>query len=345
MKVLLAGDQFVTEEVLRKALFAELPDVEVAAISSTWPVPPFKDIAEVKEALGDEDELIDALKGCDVAFSHTFPFTEKVIASSPDLKMITICRGGPVNVNLDAATKHGVKVSFTPGRNAIATSEHSVGMIYAALRQIPQRHQEVVGGDWRSDYYIFDNVGPELAAATVGLIGYGAVGKLVAKTLLATGAEIVVFDPWADQSAAPKEIAFVDSLEDLFKRSNIVSVHARATADNEHMINAEMISLMPEGGVIVNCARGSLVDYDAVCDAIDSGHLYAAAFDALPEEPLPAGHRLLSTPRITLTPHLGGASKDSARLAARIGAADIARFVEGEDIEHLANPKVLEDNN
>src|SRR5699024_2473253 len=106
-----------------------------------------------------------------------------------------------------------------------------------------------------------------------------------------------------------------------------------------------MISLMPQGGVIVNCARGSLVDYDAVCDAIDSGHLYAAAFDALPEEPLPAGHRLLTTPRITLTPHLGGASKDSARLAARIGAADIARFVEGKDIEHLANPKVLEDNN
>lgn len=341
MKVLLAGDQFVTNQVLEEALTQKLPQVKIAKISSSWPVPPFQDVAEVKEALGDEDELIAALKGCEVAFSHTFPFTEKVISASPDLRLITICRGGPVNVNIEAATRHGVMVSYTPGRNAIATSEHTVGMIYAALRQIPQRHLELVNGKWRSDYYKFENVGPELACSTVGLVGYGAVGKLVAKTLLATGAKIVVYDPWADTADAPEELEFVDSPAQLFEVSNIVSIHARATADNHHMVDAKILALMPEGGIIVNCARGSLVDYDAVCDALDSNHLYAAAFDALPLEPLPLDHRLLKTERVTLTPHLGGASQDSARLAARIGTEDIVRFSEQKAPLHLSNPEVL----
>ena len=121
MRVLLASDQFLTDEVLREAITKELPEVDLATISSSWPVPPFHDVSEVKEALGDEDELLEALKGCDVAFSHTFPFTEKVIANSPQLKMITICRGGPVSANIEAATEHGVLVSYTPGRHATAT--------------------------------------------------------------------------------------------------------------------------------------------------------------------------------------------------------------------------------
>ena len=340
MKVLLASDGFVTDAVLRTALARALPDVETASIASTWPVPPFRDIGDVREAAGDEDELIEALSGCDVAFSHTFPFTEKVIAASPSLKLVAICRGGPVNVNIDAATRAGLLVSYTPGRNATATAEHTVGMILASLRQIPQRHREVVDGQWRSDYYIFDNVGAEIGSSTVGVVGYGAVGRRVAAVMAAFGARVLVYDPWAGEPA--EGMTRVDSLGELLAGSDVVTIHARVTPENRRMIDADALALMPEGSVLVNCARGELVDYDAVCDALDSGRLFAAGFDVLPQEPLPPGHRLLRTPRVTITPHLAGASKEAARIAARIGAEDIAAFAAGRRPLHLANPEALE---
>lgn len=343
MRVLLASDGFLTDDVMREALTAQAPDVEMAHLASTWPVPPFHDVAEVKEALGDEDELIAALQGCEVALSHTFPFTEKVMDACPDLRLITICRGGPVNVNIDAATARGILVSYTPGRNATATAEHTVGMILAAARQIPQRHQEVVGGQWRSDYYIFDNVGPEIGSSTVGVIGYGAVGAKVANIMASFGGEVLVYDPWAKDRSGAENIRFVQDLDELLAGSDILTLHARATAENQHLINAEAIAKLPANSILVNCARGSLVDYDAVCDALESGHLFAAAFDCLPEEPLPADHRLMSAPRVTFTPHLAGASKEASRLAARIGAADIAAFLRGQRPTHLANPQVWDE--
>jgi len=163
-------------------------------------------------AISDEDELVAALRGCDVAFSHTFPFTRKVIEACPDLKMIAICRGGPVNVNIEAASDHGVLVSYAPGRNAVATAEHSVGMILAAMRQIPQRNAELLAGQWRSDYYIFDNVGLEVGSSTVGVIGYGAVGRRVAHIMASFGGDVLVHDPWAADRSG-EGVAFVDTLE------------------------------------------------------------------------------------------------------------------------------------
>lgn len=339
MKVLIASDGFLTDEVLTTALTSELPDAEISRLKGTWPTPPFGDVAEVQEALGDEEELIEALKGQEVVVSHTHPFTEKVIASSPDLKLISICRGGPVNVNIDAASKHGVMVSYAPGRNARATAEHSVAMLLAAARQIAQRHQEVINGEWATDYYTFEKTGQEVGASTVGVVGYGAIGARVAAIMKAFGARVLVFDPFKEPGN--DGIAEFVSLGELLAESDFVTLHARVTDENRHMINAETLAKMKKGAILVNCARGPLVDYDAVCDSIDSGHLHAAAFDCLPEEPLPADHRLLRTPRITFTPHLAGASQEASRVAARIASADIAAYARGEKPQHLANPEVL----
>lgn len=150
-----------------------LAGIELNAIQSNWPNEPFHDYAGVREAFGDEDELIAALPGARVCFSHTYPFSEKVLAASPDLELITICRGGPVNVDLAAATRHGVIVSYTPGRNAVATAEHSVAMIMAAARQIAQRDAEIKAGQWRRTTTITTPsarrlwVRPQVSAGTV----------------------------------------------------------------------------------------------------------------------------------------------------------------------------------
>ena len=140
----------------------------------------------------------------------------------------------------------------------------------------------------------------------------------------------------------PDGVKVCDDFDEVLKVSRILTLHARANENNRHMIGAEQLAEMPAGSVLVNCARGSLVDYDAVCDAIESGHLYAAAFDCLPREPLPPDSRLLHTPRVVLTPHVAGASRQAAELAARIAADDVAALVQGHTPTYLANPDVID---
>lgn len=340
VKALLAGDGFVTPAILRAALTRHAPEVDTTEIVAGWPDVPLTDFGDVREASGNEDELIAALKGATIAFSHTHGFTRKVIENSPDLKMITICRGGPVNVSIEAATEHGVLVTKTPGRNATATTEHTIAMILAAVRQIAQRDAELKQGIWRGDLYRYDLVGPEVRGKTVGLVGYGAVGSRVAHILQAMGAKVIVFDPFLKPEQVAEGIELVPSLDELLPRTDILSIHARETKENFHMVGAAQISKMPEGAILVNCARGGLLDYDALCDALDSGHLYSAACDVLPSEPLPDGSRLLTTRNLTITPHLGGASKQAAELAAEIGAEDIARFLAHQPTLHAENAEV-----
>lgn len=337
VKVLVAGDRFILPEILLEALARHVPGAETTIIKGKWPVAPFVQIGEVYEAEGDEGALIRALEGCEIAFVHASPFTEKVIAAAaPTLKLITVGRGGPVNINVAAATAHGVRVSNAPGRNATSTAEHSVAMILAAVRQIVDRHNELVAGAWRGDYYAYENTPPEVRGSTVGIIGYGAIGSRVARILNAMGAHVLAYDPYVSASEMP-DAEKLDDLDELLRRSSILTLHPRLNDETRGMIGADQLALLPEGAIVVNCARPPILDYDALADALDSGHLSAAAADVLPAEPLPAGHRLLRTPRLIVTPHLAGASRESAQLAAELGAADIARYLAGEPLRYALN--------
>ncbi|MGA4669715.1 2-hydroxyacid dehydrogenase [Propionibacteriaceae bacterium Y1923] len=340
-RILAQGDGFVLPEILRTALEEQGVEATIATASNSWPLTPMVDVDGVREANGDPAELIANLQGAQVLFTHTAPVTAAVMDACPDLKMVVICRGGPVNADLAAATERGIVVCNTPGRNANATTEHSLAMILGAARQLAQRDAELKAGEWRSDYYRYEVVSPELFGSTVGLVGYGAIGRRVAQVMSVIGAHVLVYDPFLNEEL-PEGIERVEELDDLLRRSDVLTIHARATAENQGLIGAEQIALMPKGSVLVNCARPSLLDYDALCDALDSGHLYAAACDVLPAEPLPAHHRLLRTPNITVTPHLAGASKSAAWIAARLGAADIAAFLNGERPTHVVNPEVYD---
>jgi D-3-phosphoglycerate dehydrogenase len=338
VRLLAAGDHFVLNRLLVDAVRAEAPDgLAIRELTLPWPVEPFGPVAEVHEASGAEDELIEALRGVQVCVTQMAPVTRKVLDASPDLRLVCVSRGGPVNVNLDAATQRGVAVCSAPGRNAAATAEHTTAMILAAVRRIASTHQDLVNGVWRSDYYRYGSVGPEMGSSTVGLVGFGAIGSRVARILRAFGAHVLVHDPYvtADQVS---DIAELTSLDDLLLRSRIVSLHARLTPETTGMIGATQLAAMPAGSIIVNCARGALLDYDAVCDALDAGHLFGAAFDVFPQEPIPAGSRLLTTPNIVLTPHLAGASKETAANAARIAAGEVGRYLRGEPLRYCANP-------
>jgi D-3-phosphoglycerate dehydrogenase / 2-oxoglutarate reductase len=340
-RVLAAGDHFVLTELLVEALAREVPDgLEISELTLGWPTEPFGRVAEVDEASGSEDQMIEALRGVEVCVTQMAPLTEKVLDASPDLRLFCISRGGPVNANIAAATEHGVAVTYAPGRNATATAEQSVGMLIATTRRIPQTHADLSGGTWRGDYYRYDAVGPELENSTVGVIGYGAIGSRVARILAGFGANVLAHDPYLAPEAFAAGVEQVE-LDELLSRSRFVTLHARVTPDNKKMIGAAQIALIQPGSVLVNCARGALLDYDAVCDALDSGHLFGAAFDVFAEEPIPAGSRLLTTPNLVMTPHLAGGSKETAQRAATIVASDVGRYLRGEEIANCANPEAL----
>ena len=337
-RILLVGDHFILPSIFADAIRSEVNRaIEFREYQSPWPGVPFGPIAEVTEASGSEEELIQALEGVTVYVANHAPLTRRMLETSPHLKLAVIARGGPTNANIAAATENGVLVCNAPGRNATAAAEHTLGLMLAVLRRIPQTHAALLQGEWGGDNYEFDKCGLELEGATAGLIGFGAIGSRVARMLSGFDCRVLVYDPYVDPETLGGVADRVE-LDELLFRSRIVSVHARSTPETKGMIAAKQLAAMPANSVLINCARGSLVVYEAVCDALDNGHLWGAGFDVFPEEPIPADSRLLKTRHIIMTPHIAGASKQTAEKAARIAAGEVRRFLHGERLEHCLNP-------
>ncbi|MFI6464252.1 2-hydroxyacid dehydrogenase [Streptomyces sp. NPDC050528] len=339
LRVVAAGDHFVLPSLITAAITEELREhpFTVRELKLGWPLEPFGTVAEVEEAGDAEDELIDALRdgGAQVLVTQMGPVTERVLEACPDLRLVVVCRGGPVNVNLDAAKTHDVRVCFAPGRNAAATAEFTVGMMLATLRRIPQAHELLSGqGSWEAGaaYYTYEHSGLELEDLPVGLVGYGAVGSRVARVLCAFGARVMVYDPYVHGEIHGLRVG---ALDELLHRSQVITLHARLTAETRGLIGARELALLRPGAVVVNVARGPLLDEEALCDALESGQVSAAALDTYTREPLPAGSRLFGfADRVVLTPHLGGASRSVAEKAARIAAAEVGRWARGERLSH-----------
>lgn len=257
-RILLAGDHFVRNSLLADALHRALDPLgtepQLGELTLPWPLEPFGKVAEVDEASDAEDALIAALDGVEVCVTQMGPFTERVLAAAPDLRLIVVCRGGPVNVNAAAARARGVRVCFAPGRNAAATAEFTVGLILSALRRIPDAHRSLASdGRWDASHYTYENCGLELEDTPVGLIGYGAVGSRVARVLSAFGAEVEVYDPYVRGDVHGMRAG---SLETLLSRSRVLTLHARLTPESRHLIGARELALLPRGAVLVNAARG-----------------------------------------------------------------------------------------
>ncbi|MDT0343673.1 NAD(P)-dependent oxidoreductase [Streptomyces litchfieldiae] len=337
--VLVAGDHFVRNRLLIDALHAEGGPAawQVRELELPWPRVPFGRVAEVDEASGSEERMIEALGPARVCLTQMAPLTRRVLAACPELELFAVSRGGPVNANLAAAAERGVAVTFAPGRNAESTAEHTLGLMLAAMRRIPRAHAGMLAGRWDSELFAYDATGLEIAGSTVGLVGAGAVGRRVAAALVALGADVLVSDPYADPAAMPAGARLVP-LEELLERSTVVSLHARLTDETAELIGAAELAAMPRGSVLVNCARGGLLDYAALAAALRNGHLFAAGLDVYDVEPLPADHPLRTAPNVVLTPHLAGASRAVAERAARMVAAEAGRWLRGEPPLHHANP-------
>ena len=335
--VLCAGDLFITPETLAAAARDALGPIDVASHSSRWPDEPFGAAEGVREAAGDPAELAAAAAGCDVLLTHLAPVTASVLAAAPRLRLVGVTRGGPVNVDLAAATGHGVPVCYLPGRNLGAVAEYAVGLMIAVTRNVGPASRTLSGGRWDGSWFRFDRCGPELRAATVGLVGLGAIGRRVAELLGAFGATVLAYDPYAGPTPGVRLVG----LPELLAASDIVSVHARLTDDTRAMFGAGAFAAMRPGAYFVNTSRGELVDEAALRDALDGGRLRGAALDVFsPEPPDPAG-ALLGRDDLLPTPHLAGASRQVAEESAAKVARAVAGYLRDGSLEHCANPEVL----
>ena len=270
-------------------------------------VPPSKDRQAVLAAVADADGLI---------VRSSTQVDPELLARAPRLRAVVRAGVGVDNIDLDAATRRGVLVMNSPGGNTTSTAEHTLAMLMALARNVSAAHRSLLGKHWDRKSFM----GTQLAGKTLGLVGLGRVGLAVARRAHALEMEILGCDPFcSEERAAECGVQLKDRLEDVLAHCDFLSVHTPLTNDTRGMIGATAFGMMKPGVRIINCARGGIVDEDALLGALDAGRVAGAALDVFQEEP-PTDWRLATHPRVLCTPHLG-ASTEEAQVRVAIDAA------------------------
>ncbi|MAW86619.1 MAG: oxidoreductase [Phyllobacteriaceae bacterium] len=336
--VAIIGDHFMLPEVFEEKILAACGDkVSIRTRKDNWPDEPMEHgyavegMDGLKEYFGTADGVVEFVGDAEIMVTQLAPLSAGMMDRLPNLKLVAVSRGGPVNIDMGAARDRGITVVNTPGRNSTAVAEFTIGAILAETRKIREGHEALRKGVWRGDLYRADVTGRELNELTVGVIGYGNIGTKVVRLLRAFGTRVLVCDPYVQLSQEDR-MGGVEhvGLHELLERSDVVSMHPRVTEETRRMINAETLKLMRPGTIFVNTARGPLVDYDALYEALDSGHLAGAMLETFAVEPVPEDWPLLQLPNVTLTPHIAGASVRTVTFAAEQAAEEVRRYIAGE---------------
>jgi phosphoglycerate dehydrogenase-like enzyme len=273
-----------------------------------------------------ESRMLQLAGGFDAYLCGDDALTRAVIRKSlPRLKVISKYGIGLDKIDVQAATDMKVPVLFTPGVNHTTVAEHTFGLLLAAVRNIVTEANHVAQGRWTRV------TGTELYGKTMGIVGLGRIGREVAVRARAFGLNLVgLGTQWDEAFAAAHGIERAGSIEDLLRRSDIVTLHTKLTPQTRHLINAGNISLMKKGAVIVNCARGELIELPALVAALKSNHLLAYAADVLDQEPPPRDHPLLGLPNVVLTPHIGSRTHESVQRQATCAVENLCRYLSGQ---------------
>ncbi|HLB28570.1 MAG TPA: NAD(P)-dependent oxidoreductase [Dehalococcoidia bacterium] len=295
--------------------------------------------------LYDPEELAHRLRSEGIAIlivEADFVLAPTLEEAAPPLRLVGVCRNALDHIDLPAATERGVLVVHSPGRNAVAVTELTLGLMLSLARRIPQAHNLVAGGGWQ------DPVGPyiemqgrEMAGSTVGIVGLGQIGFEVAKRLRALGARLLAYDPYAPPERLRRSGARAMPLPELMAAADFVTLHAPSTSKTQGLIDAEMLGLMKPTAYLVNTADASLVDVEALLAALQEGRIAGAALDVHEGHPLPPKSPFLALPNVILTPHIGGATVETVERHSRIMAQEVERFLAGRPLRCLANPEAL----
>ncbi len=311
MKVLISDNLSpIGVEILKKA------GLDVDARSKTSP-------EEIEKIIGDYDALI---------IRSATKVTAGLLEKAAKLKVVGRAGSGLDNVDIPAATKKGVVVMNTPGGNTVTTAEHTIGMIFACARMIPQAYASLKTGKWEKKKF----EGVELYDKTLGVIGLGAIGSVVATRAVSLGMKVLAYDPFISQEKAKSLGITLADLPTIYKKSDFITVHTPKTKETANLINKDTIAQMKEGVRIINCARGGIVNERDLYEALKSGKVAGASFDVFEKEP-PENHPLLTLDNFVATPHLGASTKEAQENVAVAVAEQIVDYLIAGTVRNAVN--------
>ena len=265
---------------------------------------------------------------------------EEVFDQAEGLKLVGVCRNSTHQIDVEAATRHGVLVVNTPGRNARAVAEHVLGLMLALARRIPEAHEYVRDKCWRNPAEPYITMrGVELAGRTLGIVGLGAIGATLADIGSALGMKVSAHDPYVTRP--PDGIALLE-LDALMASSDFVCVHVPATPETEGLIDARRLSLMRTTAYLVNASDPSVADQAALVGVLRQRRINGAAFDVFDSHPVSPTNPLLELDNVVLSPHLGGATEETIGRHSQLMTDDILRFLKGRRPRHLVNEEAWE---
>ena len=264
------------------------------------------------------------------------PFTPKVFDAAKDLRIISKRGAGIDSVDLASATAHGVAVMITSGTNAAAVAEHALALMLAVTRELPQFDRRMRAGQWKDP----SHVARDFSQRTVGVVGYGEIGKRVAALAQAFGAKVVVHS--RNRGVPAPGMEWEEDLDRLIARVDVLSLHCPLTEKTRGMIGKKQLASMKPGAVIINIARGKLIDEPAMIEALKSGKLAAAGLDVFDQEPPDPANPLFQLPNALCTPHVASTTVHAEALMGVIAAQNILHWLRGEvyDPRNFINPHV-----
>jgi D-3-phosphoglycerate dehydrogenase len=292
------------------------------------------DVSVDKKTGLSEDELISVIGEYDALLVRSqTKVTGRIMEAATRLKVIGRAGVGVDNIDLEAATQRGIVVINAPDGNTIATCEHTFAMIMSVARQIPQAYKKTVSGEWDRKSF----VGVELRNKVLGIVGMGRIGSEVAKRAKAFGMEVMGYDPFLSEERAEKLGVALATVNEIASKADFITVHTPLTKETRHMISRPQFQLMKKGVRIINCARGGIIDEQALVEAIDEGIVAGAAFDVFEEEPPRADHPFLNNPKIIVTPHLGASTVEAQENVAIDVSEEVLHILRDEPFKNAVN--------
>lgn len=352
-KVVFFTDNGMTKEdvsapdIKKRIAFLQEYDAELVLVDNSQnPCYQFEDFGEFimkVEKEGPEwqeydESVYEEVKDAEVIITHFGGINKKVIDAAKNLKLIAVLRSGIENVNIEAATERGIPVINAPGRVAEPVADFTVAMILAQTRNVVTMSLNATGGKWLTSADVYNGHYMEnLKGKTVGLIGFGDIGRRVSERLKPFGVDILVYDPFIKPEVAEACGVKSVSQEELLQTADIVSMHARLLESTRKMFGKAQFDLMKPNAIFVNTARAGLVDEEALVEALQTKKILGAALDVFETEPLPADHPFLQMENVTLTPHIAGYVSNITYNSFDAGADDIERYFKGETMRNVRN--------
>ncbi|MCF0104987.1 MAG: 2-hydroxyacid dehydrogenase [Eggerthellaceae bacterium] len=301
-----------------------------------------------------EEELCQKVKNADIIITSYDDITRKVIESAPNLKLIACTRANPVNIDTAAAKERNIPVLYTPGRNSDTTAEMTIGLMLSIARKIPMAHSSLKAGKYTGDpdrknktkeglkadviwdmnmtspYMVFK--GTQLHGKTLGIIGYGSIGRRVGKIARAIGMELLIYDPYVGEIDIEEfGVRKAQTLEDLMSESDFITCHMKVVPETTGIITKERIALMKPTAYFINAGRGAVLDETALIEALREKRIAGAAFDVYASEPLASNHPYITElDNVVITPHIAGATEKVLENHTKQIVNDVRRFLNNE---------------